>query len=132
MFLCTIYLFLYFFSFEHFQLGVIVGPFVIAPFVVFSGFFLRLADAPMFLKWLFHTSFLKYAVEGASHALFGYNRPKLPCNDMYCHYRFPSKFMKMIDMHHGDYLSAFIVLLIFCVVMRVLAFFIMALRLIKR
>lgn len=118
--------------FFYFQLGVIVGPFVIAPFVVFAGFFLRLADAPIFLKWVFHTSFLKYAVEGCSHAIFGYDRPKLPCNDIYCHYRFPKQFMKMIDVHNGDYLSAFIILLIFCVVLRTLAFFVMAIRLIKR
>lgn len=114
------------------QLGVVVGPFVIAPFVVFSGFFLRLADAPAGLHWLFHASYLKYAVEGLSHAIFGYNRPKLKCNEIYCHYQLPTKFMKMVDMHHNDFLSAFTVLLVICVVLRILAFFIMALRLKKR
>lgn len=107
----------------------IVGPFVIAPFVVFSGFFLRLADAPIWLHWLFHTSYLKYGVEGASHAIFGYDRPKLQCNDIYCHYQLPIKFMKLIDMHHSDFLSAFSILLVMCIVLRIIAFFIMALRL---
>lgn len=114
------------------QLGVVVGPFVIAPFVVFSGFFLRLADAPKWLHWLFHASFLKYATEGATHAIFGYNRPKLECKEIFCYYQMPSKFLKMIDMHHGDFLSAFIVLFAICVSLRVAAFFILALRLKRR
>lgn len=109
-----------------------MGPFVIAPFVVFSGFFLRLADAPKWLHWLFHASFLKYATEGATHAIFGYNRPKLECKEIFCYYQIPSKFLKMIDMHQGDFLSAFIVLLAICVSLRVAAFFILALRLKKR
>lgn len=114
------------------QLGVVIGPFVIAPFVVFSGFFLRLADAPKWLHWLFHASFLKYATEGATHAIFGYNRPKLECKEIFCYYRAPSQFMKMIDMHHSDYLTAFGILLAICVALRVVAFFILALRLMKR
>lgn len=115
-----------------FQLGVIIGPFVIAPFVVFSGFFLRLADAPKWLHWLFHASYLKYAVEGASHAIFGYNRPKLECNEIYCHYQIPLKFMKLFDMHHSDFLSAFTMLLVICIALRIIAFFIMSLRLKQR
>lgn len=110
----------------------IVGPFAIAPFVAFSGFFLRLSDAPIYLKWVFHTSFLKYGLEGATHALFGYNRPKLDCNEIYCHYRIPTKFMQIVDMHHNDFISAFIILLIFCIVLRIFAFFLMALRLQRR
>lgn len=112
-----------------FQLGVIVGPFVIAPFLVFSGFFLRLADAQYWLHWLFHSSYLKYAVEGASLAIFGYNRPKLECKDIYCHYQAPLKFMKLYDLHHSDFLSVFIKLAVMCVVLRIVAFFIMSLRL---
>lgn len=115
-----------------FQLGVIIGPFAIAPFVVFSGFFLRLADAPIYLKWVFHTSYLKYGLEGASQAIFGYNRPKLECNDIYCHYRIPTKFMKIVDMHHNDFMSAFTILLIICIALRIFAFFLMALRLQRR
>lgn len=115
-----------------FQLAVIVGPFVLAPFVVFAGLFLRLSDAPVGLHWLFHGSFMKYAIEGSSHALFGYNRPKLECTDMYCHFRYPLSIMQQFDMDHGNYLNAFVVLLVFCAVLRFVAFFIMALRLIKR
>lgn len=134
-------LFLFFYGFAHFQfvylfsflqLGVVVGPFVIAPFVVFSGFFLRLADAPKWLHWLFHASFLKYATEGATHAIFGYGRPKLECKEIFCYYQMPSKFMKMIDMHHGDFITAFAILSAICVSLRVIAFFILALRLKKR
>ncbi|XP_031623111.1 ATP-binding cassette sub-family G member 4-like [Contarinia nasturtii] len=114
------------------KLGVIVGPFVISPFVVFSGFFLRLADAPTYLHWLFHASFLKYAVDGSTLAIFGYDRPKLECNEIYCHYRIPHKFMKLIDTHQSNFMFSFGILLAICIVLRIIAFFIMSLRLRRR
>lgn len=112
-----------------FQWGVIIGPFFIAPFVIFAGFFLRLADSPAAFKWIFHISYMKLSLEGAAQALFGYNRPKLPCNEIYCHYRLPAKFLKVIDMNHGDFMSAFCILLVICIVLRFVAFFTMSIRL---
>lgn len=120
------------FSFFVLQLGVVFGPFVIAPFLVFSGFFLRFADAHTSLHWLFHISYLKYALEGASNAIFGFNRPKLQCNQIYCHYQIPNKFMKMIDMHHSDLVTVITVLLVICFLLRITAFFIMSLRIKRR
>lgn len=113
-------------------LGVIVGPFTIAPFLVFSGFFLRLADASSYLHWLFHISYLKYALEGASNAIFGFNRPKLQCNQIYCHYQIPNKFMKMIDMDHSDLVTVTMVLLGMCILLRIIAFYFMSLRIKRR
>jgi len=54
-----------------FQNSAIFGPFAIMPFVIFSGFFVHLKDAPPYLHWLFHTSFLKYGFEGVMIAIYG-------------------------------------------------------------
>lgn len=119
-------------EFLHFQLGQIFGPFVIAPFLVFSGFFLRFADAHPSLHWLFHISYLKHALEGASLAIFGYDRPKMDCDRIYCQYRIPKKFMKLIDMHNGDMTTVAIVLIVICLMLRIIAFFIMSFRIKRR
>lgn len=46
------------------QYGTILGNFFICPFLVFSGFFVQMKHAPSILHWMFHASFLKYALEG--------------------------------------------------------------------
>jgi ABC-type multidrug transport system permease subunit len=46
------------------KLGTIFGTFFICPFLIFSGFFVQLKHAPAVSHWLFHISFLKYAMEG--------------------------------------------------------------------
>lgn len=90
--------------------GVIFGPFFIMPFTIFSGFFLRYNDAPFFIKWLFQLSFLKHGLIGLVMAIFGMDRPKLPCNEVYCHYRNPVQFIKDIGMFGEKYSVAMIAL----------------------
>lgn len=114
------------------KVGAIVGPFVIAPNFIFCGFFVHLSDASPYLHWLFHTSYLRYAIEGATDALFGYNRPKLKCDELYCHYQIPSKFIKVIDMHRNSFWSAFIILLFILIAIRILAFLVIMWRLKRR
>lgn len=116
----------------HFQMGQIIGPFVIAPFMIFSGFFLRFADAHTSLHWLFHISYLKHALEGAALAIFGYDRPKMECEEIYCHYRIPKKFMQLIDMHNGDIVTVAIVLSFICILLRIIAYLIMSFRIKRR
>lgn len=76
-----------------FQNGVVFGPFLIMPFTVFSGFFLRYCDAPFFVRWLFHASFLKHGLVGLVLSIFGMNRPNLMCSELYCHYTYPRQFL---------------------------------------
>lgn len=85
------------------QNGVIFGPFFIMPFTVFSGFFLRYSDAPFFFRWLFNLSFLKHGLVGLMIAIFGMDRSKLDCNELYCHYTYPSQFLKDNDVASEKY-----------------------------
>lgn len=111
------------------QNGAIFGPFFICPFLIFSGFFIHLSDAQPILQWLFHISFLKYALEGASLAIFGYDRPKMNCDQLFCQFVLPKKFMKTVDMHNGDYLTATIALTVIFLIFRFTAFYVMSFRL---
>lgn len=88
-----------------------------------------MSDAHPSLHWLFNISFLKYALEGASLAIFGYDRPKMNCDELFCLYVLPKKFMKTIDMHNGDYAYATLALVIIFFIFRFTAFYVMWLRL---
>ncbi|EDS38493.1 abc transporter [Culex quinquefasciatus] len=109
--------------------GAIFGPFFICPFLIFSGFFIHLNDAHPLMHWLFHVSFLKYALQGATVAIFGYDRPKLDCDETYCHFVLPKKFLQEIDMVRADFVEAVIALLVIFFVFRVAAFYVMQYRL---
>lgn len=110
------------------QNGAIFGPFFICPFLIFSGFFIHLTDAHPIMHWLFHISFLKYALQGAALAIFGYDRPRMDCDETYCHFVLPKKFLKEVDMLEADFVEAVIALGVIFFVFRVSAFYVMQYR----
>ncbi|XP_060530332.1 ATP-binding cassette sub-family G member 1-like [Cylas formicarius] len=103
--------------------GVIFGPFCFLPFTIFSGFFVQLNDCHPYLQWVFHISFLKYGLEGLVLSVFGYGRPKLPCNADYCHFVYPTKFLNEMDMENALYSNAVIFLLGLTVFLRVIGYY---------
>uniref|UniRef100_A0A182JLA7 Uncharacterized protein n=1 Tax=Anopheles atroparvus TaxID=41427 RepID=A0A182JLA7_ANOAO len=108
--------------------GAVFGPFFICPFLIFSGFFIHLTDAHPVMHWLFHISFLKYALQGAAMAIFGYDRPRMDCDETYCHFVLPKKFLKEVDMLNADFVEAVIALSVIFFVFRVTAFYVMQYR----
>ncbi|XP_050484290.1 ATP-binding cassette sub-family G member 4 isoform X3 [Bombus vancouverensis nearcticus] len=92
------------------QHGMIFGPLMILPFLIFSGFFVQFRDAHPYLRWLFHLSFLKYGFEGVMIAIYGYDRPKLSCSDVYCHFAIPETLLNAVDMKQANYWFCLIVL----------------------
>ncbi|XP_076649341.1 ATP-binding cassette sub-family G member 4 [Halictus rubicundus] len=114
------------------QHGMIFGPLFILPFLIFSGFFVQFRDAHPYLRWLFHLSFLKYGFEGVMVAIYGYNRPKLSCSDVYCHFAVPEKLLSAVDMKQADYWFCMIVLTSLYFVLDIGAFALLKLKLEKR
>ena len=102
------------------------------PFTIFSGFFVHLHDAHPLLQWLFHVSYIKYGLEGAMLSIFGYNRTKLECNVMYCHYKYPSKFLDEIDMKEASYSYSVLILLGMCLAIRILTYYVLYYRIRSR
>lgn len=114
------------------QHGMIFGPLTILPFLIFSGFFVQFRHAHPYLRWLFHLSFLKYGFEGVMIAIYGYNRPKLACSDVYCHFAIPEKLLSAMDMTQADYWFSFLVLTALYVVLDLATFALLKLKLEKR
>ncbi|XP_015122214.1 ATP-binding cassette sub-family G member 1 [Diachasma alloeum] len=111
--------------------GVIFGPFFIMPFVLFSGFLVHLTDAPWYLQWLFHGSFLKYGFQAAMASMYGFGRSKMPCNEIYCHYTYPSKLLMDFGMKSAEYWMPMIVLVILYLILDLIAYGCLRLKLKK-
>jgi hypothetical protein len=96
--------------------------------IAFSGVVTLEKDAPSFLHAFFSTSYLKYAFDGLLTTLLGFNRPKLECSEVYCHYQSPKKFLEFLDINQ-NLRAIIIVLASYMLVLRVIAWGIMNYRL---
>ncbi|KAL0881034.1 hypothetical protein ABMA27_002171 [Loxostege sticticalis] len=83
------------------KIAVFVGPVVACLFSVF-GFCLALSDTPYAFRWLHHISYFRAGFHVAVHSVYGFNRTKIHCSKMYCHYITPSKFLTEMDMAEVD------------------------------
>ncbi|XP_070491982.1 ATP-binding cassette sub-family G member 1-like [Chironomus tepperi] len=134
--------------------GTILGNFFICPFLIFSGFFVQMKHIHEALHWLFHISFLKYALEGSVYSIIGFNRTKIECDEFdkeisYCRYSYPNQLLRdigiqdcaknstinencdavMLDNQRYDFVKVIIVLALFIIFFRAVAFCIMRYRL---
>ena len=66
--------------------------------VLFGGFFIMTKDIPPIMVWLFETTYLYHALDGSGSLILGFNRTKLRCSEMYCHFQDPEKFMNFIGL----------------------------------
>lgn len=108
----------------------VFGPLAILPFTVFSGYFVLMKDAPSYMQWLFHASYLKYGLSGCMLAVYGYGRPPLAlCSDDYCHYKRPEKFLEEMNLDGGNYWIDALFLFVFGSALRLAAYFVLKFRL---
>lgn len=97
-------------------------------FTMFSGFFVLMKDTSYGWHWLFYSSFLKHALDGGLLAIFGFNRPKLECDAVYCHYRWPHKFLETLGVE-TSFTDALVVIIFSLFLFRTIAFFVIKYRL---
>ncbi|CAH0406881.1 unnamed protein product [Chilo suppressalis] len=83
------------------KIAVFLGPVVACLFSVF-GFCLALKDTPLAFRWLHHISYFRAGFHVAVHSVYGFNRTKIHCSKMYCHYITPQKFLVEMDMAEVD------------------------------
>ncbi|CAG0901335.1 unnamed protein product, partial [Darwinula stevensoni] len=107
------------------QAAVFVGPAFIAPFLLFSGFFLSVKAIPKYMRWVSNLSFLKYYFEGTMVCIYGYNRSDLVCNQPFCQFKDPDKFLKELDLEENVYWIDFWVLVLYNVVLRFVSYFVL-------
>lgn len=95
---------------------------------IFSGVFILVKDTHWMFHWIFSISFVKHSLDGGTTAVLGWNRTKLHCSELYCHYNLPKKFLNTIDLDE-NYLKSVEALIFFLLFFRIIAFFIMRYRL---
>lgn len=101
--------------------GTFSGPTVAIPLMMFAGFGVSLRDLPSYLKWGTYVSYLRYGLEGYIGAIYGLDRPVLDCKEkteLYCHYRYPSKFLSDIAMQGDQFWNDIIALAVILIIIR--------------
>lgn len=101
--------------------GTFMGPTLAVPLMMFAGFGVSLRDLPNYLKWGSYVSYLRYGLEGFVGAIYGLDRPILDCKEkgeLYCHYRYPSKFLSDIGMRGDQFWNDIIALTMILIITR--------------
>lgn len=107
------------------ETGVFLGPVSTIPIILFSGFFVNFDVIPKYLQWLTYVSYVRYGFEGAMVSVYGMERAKLQCTEIYCHYRSPQKFLEEMSMDKAEYWIDATALFGFFIGLRVIAYFVL-------
>lgn len=107
------------------EAGVFLGPVSTIPTILFSGFFVNFDTIPGYLQWVTYVSYVRYAFEGAMLSIYGMDREKLKCSEMYCHFRSPKKFLEEMSMDESEYWLDAVALITIFVVLRIIAYFVL-------
>jgi hypothetical protein len=66
------------------------------------GFNIFYHDIPDAFLWLYHISYFRAAFHSLVVSVYGHNRTHLPCEQLYCHYKYPDKFLYEMDIRDVD------------------------------
>jgi ABC-type multidrug transport system permease subunit len=109
-------------------MGIFLLPVISIPMLLFSGYFVPVADIPLALRWLSHLSAFYYAFEACMIALYGAGRPRLRCSQDYCHYMSPAKLMADMNVQEDRFLFCVLALAGYILVLRVMLYFTLKIR----
>jgi hypothetical protein len=93
------------------------------------GFIITQKDANPLFNWAFDLNFLKQAGDASLSTVMGYNRSKLDCTDIYCHFQRPTKLLETVGVEDQITDVSIINLIIWLIVFRVVAFVMIKYRL---
>ncbi|XP_017885889.1 ATP-binding cassette sub-family G member 1-like [Ceratina calcarata] len=79
------------------KIAVFAGPIIAVLFSVF-GFCVRYMDTPAMFRWMFHISYFRASFHSLLQTVYGFDRLDLKCDDFYCHYKKPTKFLQEMDI----------------------------------
>ncbi|KRF85522.1 ATP-binding cassette sub-family G member 4 isoform X2 [Drosophila virilis] len=105
--------------------GVFLGPVTTIPTILFSGFFVNFDTIPAYLQWVTYVSYVRYGFEGAMVSIYGMDRAKLHCNEIYCHHRVPKKFLEWMSMEDARFWVDAVALIGIFFALRIIAYFVL-------
>lgn len=85
------------------KVGIFAIPAINIPILVFAGVFIKFNDLSVYLQPFMYLSYFRNAYVGSILALYGYDRAKLKCSEMYCHVRRPHQILEFVDATDDNY-----------------------------
>lgn len=79
------------------KIAVFLGPIIAVMLSVF-GFCARYIDIPHMFRWMYYISYFRASFHSLVYTMYGFDRMDLKCDEFYCHYKKPSKFLKEMDI----------------------------------
>ncbi|XP_058817832.1 ATP-binding cassette sub-family G member 4-like isoform X2 [Topomyia yanbarensis] len=103
------------------QTSVFLTVLIIILFSLFAGFFVTLKDMPLYLKPLTFISFVRYSLEGAVNAVYGFGRRDMECRDVFCYFTL-RKFLALLGMPEIDWIYDFLGLVVWSLILHVVLY----------
>lgn len=103
--------------------GSAVGPLLIAPFLGLAIYgFDFAADIPALMYALMKLSYIRVGAVTLVLSVFGFNRPELDCNEMYCHFSDPKVLLRFLRVEKVSIWHEFGFLVLLLLFFRVMLF----------
>uniref|UniRef100_A0A182INJ2 Uncharacterized protein n=1 Tax=Anopheles atroparvus TaxID=41427 RepID=A0A182INJ2_ANOAO len=111
------------------ELSVFCVPCSLIPMLIFCGFFVRFREMFDFLIPFTYIGYFRYSFEGAMQAIYGFDRPNLPCSGDFCYFSKVSKFLESFDMLENTFVMDVCGLLVWILLLHIALYVCLAWRL---